>query len=71
MSWPALPLAPGLVAVHRFIGRLRAAVGVRFALLAGATVLNVLKEEPSEERQSRFGAVALGAAGSAALLLAL
>lgn len=45
------------------------AIGVLFALLGGGVVLNVLKEELPEERQSRFGAFALGAAGYAALLL--
>ncbi|MDP8925030.1 MAG: hypothetical protein M3O34_19455 [Chloroflexota bacterium] len=48
-----------------------AAVGVLFAFLAGGVILNVLKEELPEERASRFGAFALGAAGYAALLLAL
>ena len=33
-------------------------------------MLNVLKEEVPSERQSRFGAFVLGAAGYAALLLA-
>lgn len=41
-----------------------------FALLAGAVVLNVLKEELPEDRDSRFSAFALGAACYAALLLA-
>jgi hypothetical protein len=40
-----------------------------FALLAGGIVLNVLKEELPEERQSRFWAFAGGAAGYAGLLL--
>lgn len=47
-----------------------AAVGALFAFLAGGVVLNVLKEELPEERQSRFGAFALGA-GVYALLLVL
>ncbi len=46
-----------------------AATAALFAFLAGAIVLNVLKEELPEERQSRFGAFALGAATYAALLL--
>ena len=41
-----------------------------FAFLAGGVVLNVLKEELPEERQSRFSAFAAGAAAYAALLLA-
>lgn len=48
-----------------------AGVALLFAFLAGGVVLNVLKEELPEERQSRFGAFAAGAAGYAALLLAL
>ncbi len=42
-----------------------------FGFLCGATVLNVLKEELPAERESRFWAFGLGAAGFAALLLAL
>ncbi len=45
------------------------AIAVLFAFLAGGVVLNVLKEELPEERQSNFGAFALGASGYAALLL--
>lgn len=41
------------------------------AFLGGGVVLNVLKEEVPSERQSRFWAFAGGAAGYAALLLAL
>jgi hypothetical protein len=40
-----------------------------FAFLAGGVVLNVLKEELPEERQSRFWPFVLGGAGYAALLL--
>lgn len=39
------------------------------AFLAGGVVLNVIKEELPEERESRFPAFAVGAAGYAALLL--
>lgn len=46
------------------------AVASLFAFLAGGIVLNVLKEELPEERESRFWAFAVGAAGYAALLLA-
>ena len=57
------------------LGRLtrlpEAAVGLLFAFLAGGVVLNVLKEELPEERQSHFGAFALGASGYAAILLLL
>lgn len=45
------------------------AIGLLFAFLAGGVVLNVLKEELPEERQSDFGAFALGAGGYAAILL--
>jgi hypothetical protein len=40
-----------------------------FAFLAGGIVLNVLKEELPEERESRFWAFAAGAVGYSALLL--
>ena len=46
------------------------AVGFLFAFLAGGVVLNVLKEELPEERQSRFPPFALGVAAYAALLIA-
>lgn len=48
-----------------------AAVAVLFAFLAGGIVLNVLKEELPEERESRFWAFGLGAIIYSALLLAL
>lgn len=58
--------AVGLVAdVSEFV------ITVLFAFLAGGIILNVLKEELPEERESRFGAFALGAAGYSALLLIL
>lgn len=41
------------------------------AFLGGGVMLNVLKEEVPSERQSRFWAFAAGAAGYAALLLAI
>jgi len=41
-----------------------------FAFLAGGVVLNVLKEELPEDRESRFSAFALGSGAYAALLLA-
>ena len=47
------------------------AVASLTAFLGGGVVLNVLKEEVPSERQSRFWAFAGGAAGYAALLLAL
>lgn len=48
-----------------------AAVGVLFAFLAGGVILNVLKEELPEERQSRFLPFLAGAAAYTALLLLL
>ena len=47
------------------------AVSALFAFLAGGVVLNVLKEELPEDRESRFWAFAVGAALYAALLLAI
>jgi zinc transporter ZupT len=49
----------------------KTAIAVLFAFLAGGIVLNVLKEELPEERESRFWAFALGAGIYTALLLAL
>lgn len=46
-------------------------LAVLLALLAGAIILNVLKEELPPERESRFGAFALGAGLYTALLLLL
>ena len=47
------------------------AVGLLFAFVAGGVVLNVLKEELPEERESRFLPFLFGTAGYAALLLAV
>lgn len=44
-------------------------VDVLFAFLAGGVVLNVLKEELPEERESRFWPFVIGAAGYTVLLL--
>lgn len=44
-------------------------IGFLFAFLAGGVVLNVLKEELPEERQSRYWPFLLGTASYAALLL--
>lgn len=49
----------------------QAAIALLFSFLAGGVVLNVLKEELPEERQSKFWAFALGAAIYAALLVAV
>jgi predicted membrane protein len=49
----------------------QAAIAVLFAFLAGGIMLNVLKEELPEERESCFWAFALGALGYTILLLAL
>jgi hypothetical protein len=44
---------------------------ILLALLAGGIILNVLKEELPDERQSRFWAFAIGATGYAIILLAV
>ena len=66
-------LLAGAVLVGTAIGYLvvihEAAIALLLAFLAGGVVLNVIKEELPEERESRFGAFALGAGGYAALLL--
>lgn len=48
-----------------------AAIAMMIAFIGGGVVLNVLKEELPEERQSRFVPFALGAAAYAALLVAM
>lgn len=48
-----------------------AGVALLQAFIAGSILLNVLKEELPEERESRYWAFALGAGAYAALLLAL
>ncbi len=48
-----------------------AALGLLLAFLAGGVILNVLKEELPEQRQSRFSAFALGALGYTVLLQAI
>lgn len=47
----------------------QAALAVLFAFLGGGIILNVMKEELPEERQSRFWAFALGAIVYAGLLI--
>lgn len=49
----------------------QAALAMLFAFLAGGVILNVLKEELPEERESRFWAFAVGTAIYAALLVAV
>jgi hypothetical protein len=46
-----------------------AALALVFAFLAGGVVLNVLKEELPEDRQSRIAPFAVGAAAYAVLLV--
>lgn len=48
-----------------------AITAILFAFLAGGIILNVLKEELPQERDSRFWTFALGAAGYSGLLLIL
>ncbi|WP_119157399.1 hypothetical protein [Caldimonas tepidiphila] len=49
----------------------RAVIAVLIALLAGGVILNVMKEELPEERESRFTSFLAGVAGYSALLLAI
>jgi zinc transporter ZupT len=63
----AMPLAGWLAGVATQIDPLW--LSALFAFLAGSIVLNVLKEELPEDRESRFWAFALGAAAYSALLL--
>lgn len=49
----------------------KAAIAVLFAFLAGGIILNILKEELPEERESRFWAFAVGAGAYAILLVSL
>ena len=51
------------------IGLPEPAIVAVIAFLGGSIVLNVLKEELPEERESRFGAFLAGAGGYAALLI--
>jgi zinc transporter ZupT len=44
-------------------------IGLLFAFLAGGIVLNVLKEELPEDRESQFWAFVVGAAVYSAVLL--
>ncbi|MDA0268434.1 MAG: hypothetical protein O2890_14955 [Cyanobacteria bacterium] len=46
-----------------------AAIATIWALVAGGVILNVLKEELPEERESDFGTFLVGAVGYGALLL--
>lgn len=48
----------------------KAALALLFAFLAGGIILNVIKEELPEQRQSRFWAFAFGAVAYAGLLVA-
>lgn len=52
-----------------FVPIAEAALALVFSFLAGGIVLNIIKEEVPEERESRFGAFAAGAALYAAILL--
>lgn len=62
-------LVVGAVVGFRFV-LADAVVGLLVAFLAGGVVLNVLKEEVPEERQSRFLPMIAGATGYAVVLLA-
>lgn len=62
-------LIGGLAGTAFFIPE--SAIALIVAFLTGGIILNVLKEELPEDRESRFSAFALGAFGYAALLLTL
>ena len=64
----AAPLAGWAAGLFLDLGDLT--IATIFAFLAGGIVLNVLKEELPEDRDSRFWALALGAGAFSALLLA-
>jgi hypothetical protein len=49
----------------------QATIAIFIAFLSGGVILNVLKEELHEERQSRFSAFLVGIVGYALVLLAL
>jgi zinc transporter ZupT len=63
----AMPLAGWLAGVATEIDPLW--LSAIFAFLAGSIVLNVLKEELPEDRESRFWAFAIGAAAYSTLLI--
>ncbi|MBA2452361.1 MAG: hypothetical protein H0V47_04275 [Chloroflexia bacterium] len=54
--------------VGLFVDAGDAVIGVLFAFIAGGIILNVLKEELPEDRESRFLPFVLGASGYAVLL---
>jgi len=68
--WPlaAAPLAGFLLGMSTTVSPVL--LSALFAFLGGGVVLNVLKEELPEDRESKFWAFALGSDGYAALLLA-
>jgi hypothetical protein len=57
------------VVVGLFFEVSEAAIAVPFGFLVGGVIMNVLKEELPEDRESRFWALALGAAAYAVILL--
>ncbi|WP_224449387.1 hypothetical protein [Haloprofundus salilacus] len=57
--------------VGELVGLSEVNLALLFAFLAGGVVLNVIKEELPEQRQSNFVAFVVGAAGYAVLLLFL
>lgn len=63
----AAPVAGALLALATEVTEL--AIAALIAFVGGSVILNVMKEELPEDRQSRFGAFLLGAGGYSALLL--
>ncbi len=67
-------LAAGVVVgwgVGQLTGISEQAIALLLGFIAGGVVLNVMKEELPEERESRFSSFALGAGAYAALLLTI
>lgn len=63
------PILGWLIGISTEFGQIW--ISALFALLAGSVILNVLKEELPEDRESRFSAFAGAAAAYAALLVAV
>ncbi|WP_233204270.1 hypothetical protein [Halegenticoccus soli] len=69
--WVLAAAVVGGTAVGLLVEVSELAVAALFSFLAGSVILNVIKEELPEERQSRFWAFALGAGLYAAVLVLL
>ncbi|ELZ35297.1 hypothetical protein C474_00065 [Halogeometricum pallidum JCM 14848] len=67
--WVLAAAAPAGVGVGFFVDVPEAVLSLLFAFLAGGIVLNVIKEELPEERESRFWTFAAGLVGYTVVLL--